>query len=31
MIIDLAYTTLGGVRLVLGTDDVRSASAALDP
>lgn len=27
--IDLAYTTFGGVRLVFGTDDVRSARAAL--
>jgi len=28
--IDLAYTTFGGVRLVFGTDDVRSAREALD-
>jgi hypothetical protein len=28
--IDLAYTTFGGVRLVFGTDDVRSARQALD-
>jgi hypothetical protein len=28
--IDLAYTTFGGVRLVIATDDVRSARAALD-
>jgi hypothetical protein len=28
--IDLAYTTFGGVRLVFGTDDVRSARVALD-
>jgi hypothetical protein len=28
--IDLAYTTFGGVRVVLGTDDVRSARAVLD-
>jgi hypothetical protein len=28
--IDLAYTTFGGVRLVFGTDDVRTARAALD-
>jgi hypothetical protein len=28
--IDLAYTTFGGVRVVFGTDDVRSAVAALD-
>src|SRR5919112_872786 len=28
--IDLAYTTFGGVRLVFGTDDVRSARRALD-
>ena len=27
--IDLAYTTFGGVRLVFGTDDVRSAREAL--
>jgi hypothetical protein len=29
--IDLAYTTFGGVRVVFGTDDVRSAREALDP
>ena len=29
--IDLAYTTFGGVRLVFGTDDVRSAREALAP
>jgi hypothetical protein len=28
--VDLAYTTFGGVRLVFGTDDVRSAREALD-
>ena len=28
--IDLAYTTFGGVRLVFGTDDLRSAREALD-
>ena len=28
--IDLAYTTFGGVRLIFGTDDVRSAREALD-
>lgn len=28
--IDLAYTTFGGVRVVFGTDDVRSAREALD-
>ncbi len=28
--IDLAYTTFGGVRMVFGTDDLRSARAALD-
>jgi hypothetical protein len=28
--IDLAYTTFGGVRLVFGTDDVRSAREALE-
>jgi len=28
--IDLAHTTFGGVRLVFGTDDVRSAREALD-
>jgi hypothetical protein len=27
--VDLAYTTFGGVRLVFGTDDVRSAREAL--
>ena len=27
--VDLAYTTFGGVRVVLATDDVRSASVAL--
>lgn len=27
--IDLAYTTFGGVRLVFGTEDLRSARAAL--
>jgi hypothetical protein len=27
--IDLAYTTFGGVRVVLGTDDVRSARETL--
>jgi hypothetical protein len=27
--VDLAYTTFGGVRLVFGTDDVRSARQAL--
>ena len=27
--IDLAYTTFGGVRMVFGTDDLRSARAAL--
>jgi hypothetical protein len=31
MNIDLAYTTFGGVRLVVGTGDMRSARAALDP
>lgn len=28
--VDLAYTTFGGVRLVFGTDDVRSARQALE-
>ena len=28
--VDLAYTTFGGVRVVFGTDDVRSARAVLD-
>jgi hypothetical protein len=28
--IDLAYTTFGGVRVVFGTDDVRSAREVLD-
>lgn len=28
--IDFAYTTFGGVRIVIATDDVRSAYAALD-
>jgi hypothetical protein len=28
--IDLAYTTFGGVRVVFGTDDVRSAREAFD-
>jgi hypothetical protein len=28
--IDLAYTTFGGVRLVIATDDLDAASAALD-
>lgn len=28
--IDLAYTTFGGVKLVIATDDVRSARAALE-
>ena len=28
--VDLAYTTFGGVRLVIGTDDVPSARRALD-
>ena len=28
--IDLAYTTFGGVRLVFGTDDLRTARALLD-
>jgi hypothetical protein len=28
--IDLAYTTFGGVRVVFGTDDLRSAREALD-
>jgi hypothetical protein len=28
--VDLAYTTFGGVRLVFGTDDVRTAREALD-
>ena len=28
--VDLAYTTFGGVRVVFGTDDVRSAREALD-
>ena len=27
--IDLAYTTFGGVRLVIATDDLRGARAAL--
>ena len=27
--VDLAYTTFGGVRVVVGTDDLRSARAAL--
>jgi hypothetical protein len=29
--VDLAYTTFGGVRLVFGTDDVRSAREVLSP
>jgi hypothetical protein len=29
--IDLAYTTFGGVRLVFGTDDMRTARALLEP
>jgi hypothetical protein len=28
--VDLAYTTFGGVRVVFGTDDVRTAREALD-
>jgi len=28
--IELAYTTFGGVRLVIATDDMESALAALD-
>ncbi len=28
--IELAYTTFGGVKLVIATDDVESARAALD-
>lgn len=28
--IDLAYTTFGGVRLVFGTDDLRTARSVLD-
>ena len=28
--VDLAYTTFGGVRVVLATDDLRSARAVLD-
>jgi hypothetical protein len=28
--VDLAYTTFGGVRVVFGTDDARSAREALD-